>query len=248
MTTDRTGPAIVTGASGALGSAIARELVRRGHPVVIAYRSGAEAAQRLRDELGADRTEAVSADLSDRGTAERIVTATLERFGPPEILVNNAGGMTHELVAQMSDAMWDDLLDLNLSSAFRLSRAVIPAMAEAGYGRIVNVSSQAAYRGSVGRAHYAAAKAGLLGLTYSLARELGPDGITVNAVVPGRIDSDMVSDFGGDAKVARWLEETPLGRLGTPAELASAVGYLTSAEASYVTGAALNVGGGLVMG
>jgi len=238
---------IVTGAAGALGSAISRELVRRGQRVVIAYRSSRSAAKALREELGEANVHLVRADLADRAAPVRIVAETTERFGAPTVLVNNAGGMTDARVEQMSDDVWDELIDLNLSAAFRLSRAVIPGMRAAGRGRIVNVSSQAAYRGSIGRAHYSAAKAGLLGFSFSLAKELGPEGITVNVVVPGRIMSDMVADHMDD-KVERWLEATPLGRLGMPEEIASAVGYLASPEASYVTGAALQVGGGLVMG
>ena len=242
-----TGIAIVTGGAGALGAAIVRELVSRGCETVIAFRSNGDAAKRLQDELGTDLTHLVKADLADRSAAEQIVASATERFGVPTILVNNAGVMTESLVQDMADDVWDDLIDVNLSSAFRMSRAVIPGMIAAGSGRIVNISSQAAYRGSVGRAHYAAAKAGLLGFTFSLAKELGPSAITVNVVVPGRIESEMVSSR-MDGKVEQWLDSTPLGRLGTPQELASAVGYLTSPEASYITGAVLQVGGGLVMG
>lgn len=168
-------------------------------------------------------------------------------FGTPTILVNNAGLMTAATVETMTDEQWDTTLTVNLTSAFRLTREVIPGMREQGGGRIINVSSQAAYRGSVGRAHYAASKAGMLGLTFSLARELGPDAVTVNVVVPGRIMSDMLANHSNGSEEA-WLAATPLGRFGTPAELASAVGYLASDGASYITGAALQVGGGLVMG
>lgn len=247
--TESTPPiAIVTGAAGALGSAISRDLVARGMRVVLAYRSGRARAESLRAELGADSVELVHADLADRTAAAAIVGAAVARWGDPTVLVNNAGAMTEVPVADMSDETWDRLIDVNLSACFRLTREVIPGMRRAGRGRIVNISSQAAYRGSVGRAHYAAAKAGLLGLTFSLARELGPAGITANAVVPGRIESDMISSHSDERKLAQWLESTPLGRLGSPAEVASAVGYLTTPEASYITGAALQVGGGLVMG
>jgi NAD(P)-dependent dehydrogenase (short-subunit alcohol dehydrogenase family) len=148
----------------------------------------------------------------------------------------------------MTDEMWDELIDVNLSSVFRLTRAVIPGMVSAGTGRIVTISSQAAHRGSVGRAHYAAAKAGLLGFTFALARELGPSGVTVNAVSPGRIKSKMLNHGSDQAQESKWLAETPLGRMGTPEELASSVAYLVSPDASYITGAVLQVGGGLVMG
>ncbi len=240
--------AIVTGASGALGGAITRELVRRGNNVVVGYRSGEQAAHALADELGAEHVELVRADLAERNAPSALLDAARSRWSDPTILVNNAGLMSQVHVAEMSDDTWDHLIDINLSSAFRVARAVIPGMIASGSGRIINVSSQAAYRGSIGRAHYSAAKAGLLGFTFALARELGPSGITVNAVVPGRIESDMVIGHSDDVRVKEWLKATPLGRLGTPEELASAVGYLSSAEASYVTGAALQVGGGLVMG
>jgi 3-oxoacyl-[acyl-carrier protein] reductase len=226
--------AIVTGGSGALGSAITRGLVRRGNKVVIGYLSGEQAARALADELGAEHVELVRADLADRDAPAALLDAACARWSHPTILVNNGGLMTRAHVAEMSDDTWDHLIDINLSSAFRVARAVIPGMIATGAGRIINVSSQAAYRGSIGRAHYSAAKAGLLGFTFALARELGPSGITVNAVVPGRIESDMVSAHSDESRVKDWLEETPLGRLGTPEELASAVCYLSSAEASYV--------------
>ena len=247
MTESTPAVAVVTGASGALGASIARELVGRGIRVVLAYRNGAETAERLHAELGEECTGLVRADLADRGAPAAIFGAAA-RWGAPTVLVNNAGAMTEVPVAGMSDDTWDRLIDVNLSASFRMSREAIPGMLRAGGGRIVNISSQAAFRGSVGRAHYAAAKAGLLGLTYSLARELGPAGVTVNAVVPGRIESDMISGHSDERKRVQWLENTPLGRLGTPAEVASAVGFLTSPEASYITGATLQVGGGLVMG
>ncbi|PJJ65152.1 SDR family NAD(P)-dependent oxidoreductase [Compostimonas suwonensis] len=240
--------AIVTGGAGTLGSAIATELVDRGHRVVVAFRSRADEAAQLVAALGGpEHAAAVHADLAQQGAARTILDAATAAFGVPTILVNNAGVMTSATVETMSDELWDESIGINLTSAFRLAREVIPGMRAEGGGRIVNVSSQAAYRGSVGRAHYAAAKAGMLGLTYSLARELGPDAITVNAVVPGRFMSDMLATH-MTGKEEAWLEGTPLGRFGLPAELASAVGYLSSDDASYITGAALQVGGGLVMG
>lgn len=242
--------AIVTGGAGALGSAITEELVKSGHRVVVAYRSRALEADNLVESLGgASFAASVYADLALPGAAKIIVDAANDVFGVPTVLVNNAGIMTSATVESMSDDQWDESITVNLTSAFRLAREVIPGMrAEGGGGRIINVSSQAAFRGSVGRAHYAAAKAGMLGLTYSLARELGPDAITVNAVVPGRFMSDMLASHLTGSKEEGWLAATPLGRFGTPAELASAVGYLASEGASYITGTALQVGGGLVMG
>ena len=242
------GIAVVTGGAGGLGTAIVRELAGRGHRVVIAYRTREDEARALVESVGgADRALAVAADLADPTAPDTIVAAACAAFGAPTILVNNAGIMTSSTVETMTDADWDETILVNLTSVFRLSRAVIPGMRAAGGGRILNVSSQAAYRGSIGRAHYAAAKAGMLGFTYSLALELGPDAITVNAVVPGRFMSDMLAGHAA-GKTEAWLAATPLGRFGEPPELASAVGYLTSDEASYITGATLHVGGGVVMG
>ena len=240
--------AIVSGGAGALGTAIVRELAGRGHRVVIAYRTREDEARALVESVGgAAAALAVAADLADPAGPETIVSAARAAFGDPTILVNNAGIMSTSPVEEMSDAQWDEMILVNLTSAFRLSRAVIPGMRAAGGGRILNVSSQAASRGSIGRAHYAAAKSGMLGFTYSLALELGPDAITVNAVVPGRFMSDMLLPH-AEAKAEAWLAGTPLGRFGEPPELASAVGFLTSDEASYITGATLHVGGGVVMG
>src|SRR5665647_1169819 len=239
--------AIVTGASGSIGAAICQVLAKRGFAVVGVYRNGVEEASTLLDELRRHvPATMVQADLAEPAVAEEILRRARE-VGPPTVLVNNAGLMTQHATRDLCDEDWDRSINVNLSAAFRLCRAIIPDLMEARTGRIINISSQAAYRGSIGRAHYAAAKAGLLGLTFSLAKELGPSAITVNVVVPGRIESEMVSSRMG-GKVDQWLEATPLGRLGTPSELASAVGYLTSPEASYITGAVLQVGGGLVMG
>jgi 3-oxoacyl-[acyl-carrier protein] reductase len=241
--------AIVTGGAGTLGSAITEELVKQGHRVVVAYRSRALEADNLVERLGgASFASSVHADLALPGAAKTIVDAANDVFGVPTVLVNNAGIMTSATVESMSDDQWDESITVNLTSAFRLAREVILGMrAEGSGGRIINISSQAAFRGSAGRAHYAAAKAGMLGLTYSLARELGHDAITVNAVVPGRFMSDMLAAH-LTGKEEGWLAATPLGRFGTPAELASAVGYFASDGASYITGATLQVGGGLVMG
>ncbi len=245
---DRGPIAIVTGGSGELGGAICRRLVADGHRVVLAFHSNESAANCLAETLGQENVQIVQANLAERTSPSKILDAALDRWGTPTIVVNNAGFMTRSAVADMTDEMWDELIDINLSSVFRLTRAVIPGMVLVGTGRIVNISSQAAHRGSIGRAHYAAAKAGVLGFTFALARELGPSGVTVNAVSPGRIRSKMLDDGSDETQISTWLAETPLGRLGTPEELASSVAYLVSPDASYITGAVLQVGGGLVMG
>ncbi len=242
-----TGVAVVTGGAGTLGTAMCMALGGRGCQVVVAYHHRAQEAETLVKAIGPESAIAVRADLSQPDAAEILIGAAEERFGVVGILVNNAGIMTDSLVEDMTDGDWDTALTVNLTSSFRLIRRVIPGMRSAGGGRIINVSSQAAFRGSVGHAHYAAAKSGLLGLTYSLARELGRDSITVNAVVPGRFVSDMISAH-VDGKAKEWLAATPLGRFGEPQELAGLIGFLASDEAAYITGSAMQVGGGLVMG
>jgi 3-oxoacyl-[acyl-carrier protein] reductase len=236
--------ALVTGGSGGIGAAVCRELAARGAAVAVHYNRGRPAAEAVAAEIGG---AALAADLVSPGAADELVAAVEERLGPVAILVNNAGLMTDARVEELTDELIEETLAVHLTAAFRLCRAVVPGMRAAGFGRIVNVSSQAALMGSAAHAHYAAAKAGLHGLTFSLAKELGPDGITVNLVVPGRIRTPLL-DERSEGRMDEWLAQTPLGRLGTPEEVAGAVAFLASDEASYVTGAALNVSGGLLMG
>jgi 3-oxoacyl-[acyl-carrier protein] reductase len=239
--------AIVTGASGSIGAAICQVLIKRGFAIVGVYRNGVEQASTLLEDLRRQGPATmVQADLAECGVADQILRRARE-VGPPTVLVNNAGLMTQRATLDLTDEEWDRSINVNLSAAFRLCRAIIPDFMDARTGRIINISSQAAYRGSIGRAHYAAAKAGLLGFTFSLARELGEFSVTANVVVPGRIASEMLLAH-SDGQMDSWLQETPLHRLGTADEVAAAVAFLASPEATYITGAALQVGGGLVMG
>jgi 3-oxoacyl-[acyl-carrier protein] reductase len=237
--------ALVTGGSGGIGRAVCVELAARGSAVSVHYNSGRIAAEQLAASLG--NAVAVGADLSSPSGPDELVAAASERLGPVTILVNNAGLMTDGRLEELSDQLFEETLTVNLTAAFRLCRALVPGMRAAGFGRIVNVSSQAAVIGSVAHAHYAAAKAGLHGLTFSLAKELAADGITVNLVIPGRIRTAML-DVRSHGREDEWLAQTPLGRFGTPEEVAAAVAFLTSPDAGYITGAALNVSGGLLMG
>jgi NAD(P)-dependent dehydrogenase (short-subunit alcohol dehydrogenase family) len=240
---------MVTGGSRGIGRATCLALARQGAAVAIHYRNHKHEAEAVAASILDRQGKAcvIQADLTEAGAEVLLVQATVTALGSIDILINNAGEQTTAAVVEMSDEIWSRSLELNLSAAFRLSRACIPAMQAHSWGRIINVTSQAAYTGSVRHAHYAAAKAGLLGLTFSLAKELGPSGITVNAVVPGRIETEMLADQ-LPLRAEEWLRQTPLRRFGRPEEVAAAIAFLASEDASYITGAALQVGGGLVMG
>ena len=241
--------ALVTGGSRGIGRATCLALAASGAAVAVHYNSNQSSAQEAvaRIEEIDGRAVAVGANLLEEDAGDSIVAAVEGSLGTVDILVNNAGGLTTSAVENLGDALWERTLTLNLTAAFRCARAVIPAMKEHRWGRIVNVSSQAAYTGSANHAHYAAAKAGMAGLTFSLAKELGPHGVTANLVVPGRIETDILAD---DLPKRReeWLGQTPARRLGRPEEVAAAIAFLASEPAGYVMGAALHVGGGLVMG
>ncbi len=246
---DTTRIALVTGGARGIGRATCLALAAQGAAVAVHYRSRADAAQAVVEQIRAAGGVAipVQADLLDPAAGARLAEQVRAELGPVDILVNNAGEQGTAAVAELADAEWQRSLDLNLTAAFRLARACLPGMLARRWGRIINVSSQAAYTGSVRHAHYAAAKAGLLGFTFSLAKEVGPHNVTANVVVPGRIETDMLAEQ-LPARGAEWLRQTPLGRLGRPEEVAAAIAFLASEAASYITGAALHVGGGLVMG
>jgi 3-oxoacyl-[acyl-carrier protein] reductase len=239
--------AIVTGASRGIGEAIVQALARAGATVVGTSTSekGAEGVSRALAELGAKGAGRVL-DVRDAAQCTALVEGVQEEFGAATILVNNAGATRDNLLARMKDEEWDDIQATNLKSVFVLSRAVLRAMMKARAGRIVNVSSVVGFTGNAGQANYAAAKAGMVGFSKSLAREVGSRGITVNCVAPGFIETDMTRALAPE-QVKRLVEGVPLGRLGRVDDVAQAVAYLCSPAAGYITGATLHVNGGMYM-
>ena len=240
--------ALVTGGSRGIGRAIALELARRGADVAVNYAHNAEAAQQVVAEIEAlgRRAVALPADVGDFAQAAALVAAVLDALGRLDILVNNAGIVRDALLLRMQEADWDDVLRVNLKGAFNPSKAAVRPMLRQHFGRIINVSSVSGLMGQVGQANYAAAKAGLIGLTKSMARELAARDITVNAVAPGFIPTDM--NVAVDETLRERLRELiPLGRFGAADDVAHAVAFLASNEAAYITGAVLPVDGGLSM-
>jgi len=241
--------ALVTGASRGIGRAIATSLASSGVTVAAHYDKSADAALEVVNEItkSGGSAQVFQASLGQPDAPADLVQRVAKEFGAVNILINNAAVMTDGSIAEMSDAMWDETIAVNLSAVFKLSRACIPAMVANKWGRIISISSQVAHTGSANHAHYSATKAALLGFSYSAAKELGASGITANVVVPGRIDTEMIS-VRSVGRMDEWMAQTPLGRLGTPNEVAGVVNFLASNDASYITGAAINVNGGLVMG
>ena len=231
--------ALVTGASRGIGRAIAVELAQAGASVVLAYRSGQEEAEAAATEIGG---RAVHADVSDPESAKALVEAA----GDLDVLVNNAGLTRDGLIARMPDQDWRDVLETNLSGAFYTCRAAARGMMRRRAGAIVNVSSIVGVHGNPGQTNYAASKAGLIGFTKSLARELGSRGVRANVLAPGYVTTRLTDVLPDEAKDAM-LANTPLGRLGSPEDVAGAVRFLVSDEASFITGEVLLVDGGLGM-
>ncbi|EHQ51673.1 MULTISPECIES: 3-oxoacyl-ACP reductase FabG [Ectothiorhodospira] len=240
--------ALVTGASRGIGKAIALTLARQGATVVGTATSegGAQAISTYLAEAGA-RGRGMMLDVTRPDDVDAVIKAVGDEFGGVTILVNNAGITRDNLLMRMKDEEWDAIIQTNLTAVYRVSKAVLRGMMKARKGRIINVGSVVGSSGNAGQTNYAAAKAGLLGFTRSLAREVGSRGITVNTVAPGFIDTDMTKDL-PEAQREALLTQIPLGRLGAPEEIAQAVAFLASPGAAYVTGETLHVNGGMFMG
>jgi 3-oxoacyl-[acyl-carrier protein] reductase len=240
--------ALVTGASRGIGRAIAEAMLAQGAAVAGTATSDA-GAERIASELAGDgrRVLGLRLDVKDAASIDATLKAVAEGLGSaPSILVNNAGITRDNLLMRMKDAEWDDIIDTNLSSVYRLCKACMRPMTKARKGRIINIASVVAASGNAGQTNYAAAKAGMIGFSKSLAREVGSRGITVNCVAPGFIDTDMTRELSEEQRAAL-LGSIPLDRLGQPEEIAAAVAFLASSGAGYITGETLHVNGGMYM-
>ena len=239
--------AVVTGASRGIGRAIAMRLAAAGHFVIGTATTGpgADSIGKAIVESGLTGTGMIL-DVSDSASIEGFFKRVIDEFGAPTILVNNAGITRDGLLMRMKDEDWDAVIQTNLTSIYRLSKAAMKGMVKARFGRIVNITSVVGATGNAGQANYAAAKAGIIGFTKSLARELGSRNVTVNAVAPGFIDTDMTRSLTEDHKKAL-LGQIPLGRLGQTEEIAGAVAFLCSSDGGYITGETLHVNGGMYM-
>jgi 3-oxoacyl-[acyl-carrier protein] reductase len=236
--------ALVTGASGGIGGAIARALHAQGAVVALSG-TRREALEALAAELGG-RTHVLPADLGDPASTEALAKDAEALMGRLDILVNNAGLTRDNLALRMKDDEWQKVLDVNLTAGFRLARAAMRGMMKRRFGRIIGITSVVGVTGNPGQANYAAAKAGMIGMSKALAQELGSRGITVNCVAPGFIETAMTDSLTEDQR-NRLLPSIPLGRLGQGADIAAAVVYLASGEAGYMTGQTLHVNGGMAM-
>jgi 3-oxoacyl-[acyl-carrier protein] reductase len=240
--------AVVTGSARGIGRSIAERFALLGSDVIIAdirFESANETAKEIEQSTGC-HTLAVEVNVAEFASAQALIDQALNKFGHIDILVNNAGITRDTLIMRMEESDWDSVLDVNLKGVFNCSKAVVRTMMKQRYGRIINVSSVSGQAGQVGQTNYSASKAGVIGFTKALAREMASRQITVNAVAPGFIPTVLTNDLAAELKEAI-LKATPLGRMGKPEEVASAVAFLASEEAAYITGQVLAVDGGMVM-
>jgi 3-oxoacyl-[acyl-carrier protein] reductase len=240
--------AVVTGASRGIGKAIAVELGRQGAKVVVNYVKNADAANEAVAAIQAAGSEAVAvqSDVADAKAAAALIKSAIDTYGRLDILVNNAGTTRDQLLLSMSEDDWDTVLTTNLKSAFNCSKAAVRPMIRQRSGRIINITSVSGVMGNAGQTNYSASKAGLIGFTKALAREVAARNVTVNAIAPGFVPTDLTSNL-NDTLKSETLKLIPLGRWGAPEEIAHAVAYFASDEAAYITGQTLNVDGGMAM-
>lgn len=238
--------ALVTGGSRGIGRAISLALAAHGARVAVNYASNATAAEQTVHEIGAEQATAIAGDVSDPVAAAKIVENAIAAYGRIDILVNNAGVTADDLILRMSEAEWDTVIDTNLKGTFSVTKAAIRPMVRQRFGRIINISSVAGIVGNAGQANYSAAKAGIIGFTKAIAKEVASRNITANVIAPGFVDTEMTASL-TEAQREEIMRLVAAGRTGTPQDVAPAAVFLASNEAAYITGHVLTVDGGLVM-
>lgn len=240
--------ALVTGASRGIGRAIAQELAKQGAKVIgtATSEAGAAAISQYLNEIGDVAGKGVVLNVNDAARCTGLIEEIQKEFGSVSILINNAGITQDQLAMRMKEEEWDDVISTNLTAVARLSRAVLRGMMKAKYGRIINITSVVGSSGNAGQMNYAAAKAGVAGMSRALAREIGSRNITVNCIAPGFIDTDMTKAL-NEQQIAGLMQQIPLGRFGQPEDIAAAVSFLASSQAGYITGTTMHVNGGMYM-